>query len=200
MPSQAGWGEAQIRATVTVKSSRGQVRKHYIWYGLLLDRARLNTQCSTDRSNWGGGEGGGKNRESEISLAQVTVNDNGEMLFVTPASRRLVRGHLALGCEASYPGSYDYQPYRGTLPSFARPGRVKDPSLHRHPCRALARPGRARTPVPPSFFVFLASRLVSRRTGRSTRSRGRNLGCGTSRWGRAGCRPEGRSPSSQMES
>src|SRR6266852_6644469 len=181
MPSQAGWGEAQIRATVTAKSSRGQVRKHYIWYGLLLDRARLNTQCSTDRSNWGGGEGGGKNRESEISLAQVTVNDNGEMFFATPASRRLSQGHLALGCEGSYPGSYDYQPSRGTLPSFCSAWTGED-----------ARPS--------IVLLFLASRLVSRRTGRLTRCRDRSLECGTSRWGRAGCRPEGRSPSSPMES
>ena len=49
MPSQAGSGEAQIRVTLTAKSRRGQVRKHYIWYGLVIDRARLHTQCSICR-------------------------------------------------------------------------------------------------------------------------------------------------------
>jgi hypothetical protein len=79
MPSQAGEGEAQIRATVTAKSRRGQVRKHYIWYGLLLNPVRLNTQCSTSRQiEWEEDEGG-ENRESEISLAQVAGNDNGEL-------------------------------------------------------------------------------------------------------------------------
>ena len=128
MPSQAGEGEAQIRATVTAKSRRGQVRKHYIWYGLLLDPVRLNTQCSTRLEiEWEEDEGG-ENRESTISLAQVAGNDNGEISFVAPASRRL--GHLALGAEE--------------ILSCAKTTRARGP---RHTCRAaLGLDGRGRPP------------------------------------------------------
>ena len=74
---QAGIGEAQIRATVTAKSCRGQVRKHYIWYGLARDRARLNTQCSNrPEIGWGNNEGG-ENRESQITVSQSRDEGNG---------------------------------------------------------------------------------------------------------------------------
>jgi hypothetical protein len=74
--AQAGFGEAQIKATVTAKSCPGQVRKHYIWYGLTPDRARLNTQCSIClQIGWGSDEGGEK-RESHTSLTQVKGKDN----------------------------------------------------------------------------------------------------------------------------
>jgi hypothetical protein len=76
--AQAGFGEAQITATVTAKSCPGQGRKHYIWYGLTLDRARLNTQCSIClQMGWGRTKGGEK-RESQISLTQVEGKDNGD--------------------------------------------------------------------------------------------------------------------------
>ena len=55
---------------------------------------------------------------------------------------------------------------------------------------------RARAPAPHTSSFTLPA---SRRTGRSTRSRGRSSGCGTSRWGHAGCRRAGRSPSSRWE-
>jgi hypothetical protein len=76
MPSQAGSGEAQIRATLTAKSRRGQVRKHYIWYGLVIDRARLHTQCSTCRQIQWESDEGGENRESQISLTQGANQGN----------------------------------------------------------------------------------------------------------------------------
>ena len=77
MPSQAGSGEAQIRVTLTAKSRRGQVRKHYIWYGLVIDRARLHTQCSMCVQIRSGSDAGGEKRESKISLIQVESKGNG---------------------------------------------------------------------------------------------------------------------------
>jgi len=41
---------------------------------------------------------------------------------------------------------------------------------------------------------------ISRRTDRGSRCRDGSWGCGTSRWERAGCRQEGRIPSSRWES
>jgi hypothetical protein len=74
--AQAGFGEAQIRATVTAKSHRGQVRKHYIWYGLPYDRARLNTQCSIWIQMGWLGLRGGENRESQLSVSQAAREHN----------------------------------------------------------------------------------------------------------------------------
>jgi hypothetical protein len=74
--AQAGFGEAQIKATVTAKSCPGQGRKHYIWYGLTLDRARLNIQCSTCMQNEWGSDEGGEKRESKVSLIQLKGKGN----------------------------------------------------------------------------------------------------------------------------
>jgi len=55
---------------------------------------------------------------------------------------------------------------------------------------------RARVPAPHGH-LSLTTLPASRRSDRSFRFRGRSLGCGISRWGRAGCRRGGRSPSSR---
>ena len=53
--AQAGQGLAQIKATVTVMLWRGQVRKHYIWYGPMHNRSILHTHCSKcSKTSWEG--------------------------------------------------------------------------------------------------------------------------------------------------
>ena len=183
-------GEAQIRATVTAKSCRGQVRKHYIWYGLTSNRARLNTQCSNrPEIGWESDEGGEK-RESQISLTQL----RGEHNAVVPCHSEpdLSARNLLAGGETA-DSSRDKAALRNdkcfmamlreqnTLPSFARPGRVEDPPPH----------GPSRTQLLP-----ITAGPAFRRKGRWIRFRDRNLGCETFRWGRADCRQVSRSPSS----
>jgi len=65
---------------------------------------------------------------------------------------------------------------------------------------SLCSAGQPKAAVPTCSEVMPAIRPASQRTCRSSQSRDRSLGCGTSRWGRAGCRRGGRSPSSRWES
>ena len=69
-------GEAQIRATVTAKSRRGQVRKHYIWYGLSAEPRQIAHTMQHVLKNWVVRKGGGRDRESEVSLTQAAAKDN----------------------------------------------------------------------------------------------------------------------------
>jgi hypothetical protein len=185
MPSQAGEGQAQIRATVTAKSCRGQVRKHYIWYGLTPDRARLNTQCSICLQIGWGSEEGGEKRESHTSLTQVKGKDNAAEASCQSQWRNVWGGHSCplLWPTGTCPGSSTLPNFH---PSLVRPGRVPFD---------FAPPG---SRVPTQLPIIAGP--ASRRTGRSIRFHDRNSEYGIFRSGRADCRRAVRSPSSPTES
>src|SRR6267154_806599 len=125
--AQAGFGEAQIKATVTAKSCPGQVRKHYIWYGLTPDRARLNTQCSICLQIGREVTKEGEKRESQTSLTQVKGKDNAAEACRSQW-RNVWGGHSCplLWPTGTCPGSSTLPNFH---PSLVRPGRVPSTSL-----------------------------------------------------------------------
>ena len=86
MPSQAGWGGAQIRATVPIKLRQGQVVKHHMLWVTRPKPIILEPLCGL-KMNLGVDQKGGENRESENSLTHDSAGIN---------EKRRDRGHIRL--------------------------------------------------------------------------------------------------------
>ena len=168
MHPQAGSGWAQVRATVTAKSRRGQARKHHIWYALARYHLILHTQCSKCAvDGWGRGRKG-ESREPNKGSAMA----DGKQIFNADLMRIL-----------SYrtPSQWRRSSRRGS----------------RRPAGGIERrgPGRGRADRSSEGQAAFTSLPAFRRTHRWTQSHDKNSGGEISRWGRAGCRRASRSPS-----
>src|SRR5207245_4208053 len=117
LPARAGQGRAQIRATVTAKSPRGQGIKHHILYDLTADTIILHTQCSM-RLKYGWGrvrKGESRERNYSSSLGKTTQSSFDKMRPYSHFRRSSTVNSTALRIERNRPGPSTSPACTGTV-------------------------------------------------------------------------------------